>query len=167
MKIQKQFLGFIFIFVILISFSQCSSAQKLQDQASFELGEISYQKWFSGVQSGGSGYHLSINVISNKDHVVFDSIYFRGYRAKIEAVKSLYIANIRTESNQTETITMSNSKDEFNNKLPLELSQTPFNLADNECVISYIEKNTTKYLKVKNLIEKQRAEYPLTPPKKP
>ncbi|MCX7548821.1 hypothetical protein OS188_12740 [Xanthomarina sp. F1114] len=167
MKIQKQFLGFIFIFIILISFSQCSSAQKLQDQASFELGEISYQKWFSGVQGGGSGYTLSLNLISNKNNVVLDSVYFRDYRAKIEAGKSLYIANIITESNQSETITMSNSKEEFGNKLPKELSQNPFNLVQDECVISYIENNTTKYLKVNNLMEKQRAEYPLAPPKKP
>lgn len=168
MKTQKQFLGFILITVILISFTQCSSAQKIQDQASFELDQIVYQKWVSGVQGGGSGINLTIPVTSNINKVVFDSIYFRGYQAKIEGTNPEYVAHIKTEINQKNDLNMSSkAQEEFGNVTPKEVINFPFNFADNECVISYIENNTTKYFKVNNLLEKPRAEYPSAPPKQP
>jgi hypothetical protein len=168
MKIQNQFIGFISFIVILICFTQCSSAQKLQEKASFELGQVTFQKWVAGIQGGGSGYHMLIHVVSNKNNVAFDSIYFRGYRAKIDIEKINYVAYIKTETNQRKDIIMSNNgNDEFGNKSPLKESDFPFKLADNECVISYIENKTTKYIKVKNLIENPMEEYPSAPPKQP
>ncbi|MCX7551364.1 hypothetical protein [Xanthomarina sp. F2636L] len=168
MKTQKQFLGFILILSILITFTQCSSAQKLQEQASFELGEVSFQRWIAGVQGGGSGYHMLINVISNKNNVVFDSVYFRGYKAKIEIGKIAYVANIKTKDNQREDLIMSNNgQEEFGNKQPNKEANSSFKLSDKECVISYIENETTKYLKVNNLIEKPKEEYPSAPPREP
>jgi len=168
MKIQNQVLSFIFISVIILSFTQCSSAQKLEEKASFELGQVMFQNWVAGVQGGGSGIYMLIHVVSNKNNVVFDSIYFRGYKAEIEIGKMGYVANIKTEINQREDIIMSNNgQDEFGNKPPLKDSNFPFNLAENECVISYIEKDITKYLKVNNLVEKPREEYPSAPPKQP
>lgn len=168
MKTQKQFLGFILIITILITFTHCSSAQKLQEKASFELGKVSYQKWIAGVQGGGSGYHMLIFVTSNKNNVTFDSIYFRGYKAKIEIGKINYVANIKTEINQKEDLIMSNNgPDEFGNKTPLKDPDFPFKLQLDECVISYIENHTTKYYKVENLVEKPKEEYPSAPPKQP
>ncbi|GGG36320.1 hypothetical protein [Bizionia arctica] len=168
MKLQKQIFAVLSIIGIIISFTHCSSAQKLQEQASFELGQVSYQTWFAGVQGGGSGIHMIINVVSNKNHVVFDSVFFRGYKAKMEIGKIGYLASFKTDLNQREDVIMSNrDKDEFSNKTPLKEANDPFKLDNNECVISYIEKNTTKYLKVKNLVEKSREEYPSAPPRQP
>ncbi len=168
MTASKQFMGLISIVFIFISFSHCSSAQKLQEKASFELCKVLYQKWIAGVQGGGSGYHMLIHVTSNKNNVTFDSIYFRGYKAKIEIGKINYVANIKTEINQKEDLIMSNNgPDEFGNKTPLKDPNFPFKLKNDECVISYIEKNTTKYLKVENLVEKPKEEYPSAPPKQP
>lgn len=170
MKNKKQFFGFILMVAILFSFTQCSSAQKLQlqEKTSFELGEVSFQKWIAGVQGGGSGYHFLINVVSNKNNVVFDSVYFREYQAKIEIGKIGYVANIKTEINQREDIIMSNNgKEEYGNKSRLKTANFPFKLTENECVISYIENGITKYLKVKNLVEKPREEHPSVPPKQP
>lgn len=168
MKINKHLLGIISIITILICFTQCSSAQKLQENASFELGQVTFQNWVAGVQGGGSGYHMLINVISNKNNVDFDSIYFRGYKAKIEIGKINYVAGIKTEINQREDIIMSNNgNDEFGNKARFKDANFPFKLKDNECVISYIEKSTIKYYKVKNLIKKPSEEYPSAPPRQP
>ncbi|TYA52252.1 hypothetical protein [Formosa maritima] len=141
---------------------------QLQETASFELGQVTFQKWIAGVQGGGSGYHMLINVISNKNNVKFDSIYFRDYKANIEIGKINYVANIKTDLNQRDDIIMNNNgQDEFGNKTPLKENNFPFKLAENECVISYIEKETTKYIKVENLIEKPKEEYPSAPPKQP
>ena len=168
MAVRKQFLGVILIVFILISFTHCSSAQKLQEKVSFKLGEVSYQKWIAGVQGGGSGYHMLIHVISNKNNVIFDSIFFRGYRAKIEIGKIAYVAQIKTEINQREDLIMShNGHDEFGNKTPLKAPDFPFKLQHDACVISYIENHTTKYYKVENLLEKPKEEYPSAPPKQP
>ncbi|MFL0352929.1 hypothetical protein [Xanthomarina sp. GH4-25] len=170
MKNKKQFLGFIFMAVILISFTQCSSAQKLQlqENVSFELGQVTFQRWVAGVQGGGSGIHMLINVVSNKNNVIFDSVYFRGYQTKIEIGKIDYIANFKTDLNQREDLIMSeNGKEEFGNESPIKEANFPFKIADNECVISYLEKGTTKYLKVNNLVEKPKEDYPSAPPKQP
>jgi hypothetical protein len=168
MKRQNLFLSFITIIGIIISFTNCSSAQKLQEHASFELGKVTYQTWVAGVQGGGSGIHMLIDVDSNKNNVILDSVYFRGYKAKIEIGKIGYVASIRTEINQKGDIIMSNNgEDEFGNKPQLKEANFPFKLEDNECVISYIENKTTKYLKVKNLVEKPREEYPSAPPRQP
>jgi hypothetical protein len=168
MKIQKQFFGFISVIGIILCFTQCSSAQKLQEEASFLLGEVSYQTWVAGVQGGGSGIHMLINVVSNRNNVDFDSVYFRGYKAKIEIGKIGYIAHFKTDINQREDIIMSNNgKDELGNKSPFKEANSPFELTEDECVISYIEKNTTKYFKVKNLVKKPSEEYPSAPPKQP
>jgi|SRR5690554_1922589 len=168
MLTQKQFLGSVLITVILLSFTHCSSAQKTQDQASFELGPVSYQKWVAGVQGGGSGINVFIPVISNKNKVIFDSLYFRGYQTKIEKNNLEYVAYIKTELNRRKDLIMSNKTyEEFGNVAPLKETDFPFSLADNECVISYIENKTIKYLKIPNLLEKPKEEYPSTPPKQP
>jgi len=168
MTASKQFMGLISIVFIFISFSHCSSAQKLQKKPSFNLGEVSFQKWIAGVQGGGSGYHMLIHVTSNKNNVTFDSIYFRGYKAKIEIGKIAYTAQIKTEINLREDLIMSHEgPDEFGNKTPLKDPDFPFKLQLDECVISYIENHTTKYYKVENLVEKPKEEYPSAPPKQP
>ncbi|MEO8934282.1 MAG: hypothetical protein ABI295_08235 [Xanthomarina sp.] len=128
------------------------------DKPSFELGQITYYNWNEGYQSG---LNLTIPVISNKNKVVFDSIYFRGYQAKIEQMNSEYTALIITESHLNKDLIMSSkSQKEYGNSPPFQKINSSFNLTTYECVVSYIENKSTKYLKLKNLIEKPKEEYP-------
>lgn len=180
MKILRTVFVSFFMCFIMLSFSQCCTTKHtskqdntnkmgdLQKNPSFELDSTYFQKWVAGVQGGGSGIHLYISVLTNKNQVVFDSAYFRGYKAKIEISKMGYIASFKTELNQKEDIIMTNKNHgEFGNKSPLNETYFPFKLNQNECVISYIEDHTKKYFKIENLIEKSMEQYPSAPPKQP
>jgi uncharacterized protein YozE (UPF0346 family) len=178
MRFLKTSILSLFMLFLLASFSNCSSTKQannkqankigmhnFQETPSFTLGETSYKYWTAGVKGGGSGINVLILVEENKDNVVFDVIYFRGMQSKFEAIKTGYVANFRTKANQREDIIMSTNKNaEYGNEIA-DKATFPFQLKDNECVISYIEDNTTKYFKIENLVEKPRDEYPSAPPK--
>ena len=163
--------------VVLTSFTRCSSLKKtntidsnkdilkLDNKASFALSQTYYQNWVAGVKGGGSGIHMYITVESNKNNVVFDSAYFRGYQAKLELSKMGYIASFKTAANNKKDIIMSNKLNaEYGNQV-YEKQDFPFDIKEDQCVISYIENNTKKYLLVENLIEKRRVLYPSAPQK--
>ncbi len=166
MKIKSLIIFLFSAVFITFGFLQCSSSKtngqqgmvELEKKPSFVLGDVFFQKWIAGVQGGGSGYHLYVPVKENKKHVVFDSAFFRGLKAKLDQGKMGYIASFKTNLNSKPDISMSsNPLDEYGNIFPQELKL-------NECVLSYIEKNQVKYYKVIPLIEKQTEYYPITPP---
>ncbi len=160
------------IVLILISFSQCSSAQKLQEEALVKFGKAYYQNWVAGVQGGGSGIDIFIPVEQEmpKEQIKLDSIYFRGNVSKLEMSPtntSLFIGRFLSESNQKKDIIMSgNPNDEYGNEAPKLKVKIAFELKENECVVSYIEDNKVKYFKIENVVEKQTLYYPSVPPKK-
>jgi hypothetical protein len=151
--------------MIMTSFSQCSSSQKLQEKAPATFGEVYFQRWNAGIQDGGSGINLFIPVTDT--NVVLDSVYFRGKSAKLETKPtdtSLYVGRFKTEFNQPKDIVMSsNPLDEYNNPLPIQKERMPFTLKDSECVLSYKDGQTTKYFKIENIIEKEAINYPSAP----
>ena len=172
MKHYKSVTVLVLLFVMLTSFTQCKSSKKINDNqqafkleenASFTLSETYFQSRVAGVKGGGSGIHMYINVLTNTNNVVLDSVYFKGLKAKVEVSKMGYIASFKTKANQKEDIVMSNNKSaEYGNQIPTK-QDFPFDLKDNEAVISYTENATLKYLLIKNIKEKSRIEYPSAP----
>ena len=149
----------------MASFSQCSTAQKLQKNAPTQFEDIYCQKWTAGVKGGGSGLNL---FISAKDKSIqLDSVYFRGKATKLE-VKSgdlqLYIGRFKTEFNQPKDIVISSdSNEEYDNQLPQKTEVIPFELKDNECVVSYIKDDKTLYYKISNVQQREPLSYPSAP----
>lgn len=166
MKSLKYISSLVLLLVLMVSFSQCSTAQKLQKEAPVEFGQVYAQKWVSGVQGGGSGINVFIPVDNNS--VAFDSIFFRGQKAKLkfnESGQNLYIGRFRTEFNQKKDIILSSDmSEESKNKLPQLKEELPFELSENECVISYHKNNETLYYKISNIKIKQPLHYPSAPP---
>lgn len=154
------------LFFFISTLTKCSGSKTNNKQGavpfetkpSFVLGDVFFQRWVAGVKGGGSGYHLYVPVEANKKHVVFDSAFFRGLKAKLDQGKIGYIASFKTAQNRKQDINMSNNQlDEYGNSFP-------YKLQSNECVLSYIEKNQIKYFKIDSIIEKQAEYYPRTPP---
>lgn len=157
--------------IIMTSFSQCSSAQKLQKEAPVKFGTAYYQHWVAGIQGGGSGINLFIQTEGfSKENIQLDSVYFRGKASKFEVKPnnpSLFIGRFSLKSNQKKDIIMSNKpKAEYGNELPELKTKIPFELKDNECVVSYKEGDKTKYFKIENLVEQPPQYYPSAPPRK-
>lgn len=156
--------------LIMTSFSHCSSAQKLQEKAPFELNNAYFQQWVAGIKGGGSGLNLFIPLKEDlPKKILLDSVYFRGEATKLEAKldnSRLFVGSFDSESNQKEDIIMSNEPHaEYGNKPPKLKSKIPYELKGNECVVSYIEGKRVKYFKIENVVEKQIIQFPGVKPK--
>lgn len=140
------------VILLTISFFQCKSA-KLDQTPPFSIKEATYNRYVGGVR-GVSGMWIHLNYETNSV-VKFDSIYFQGKRAKIEIQKNnnkkLVSAHFNTSTRDTKNdlILDSNSLKEFNNELPKQ--KTPFQLEENEAILSYLIKGKAHYYKVKNI----------------
>lgn len=126
----------------------------IQQQSSFVIEGIQYQRWISESKGEGSGYHIYISVSENRNHAIFDSVYFKGYVAKIEVGKMGYFASIQTPENQEKDLIMSGKNtDEFGNT-PQIMSNKQYDFAENTCVIRYIEKGEIIFYKYKLMTDK-------------
>ena len=168
MKNLKTILFSLLMLFVMASFSQCSSAKKLQKDTPFTLGQVYCQAWIAGVEGGGSGLNIFIPISDTA--IELDSVYFRGKVAKLETKlqnKSLYIGRFVSNANQKKGLIMSNEPyAEYGNKMPKISQKIPFELKDSECVISYKDGKTIKYFKIDNIVEKDLIPYPSAPPNK-
>lgn len=156
MKFIKPIFKLLLLFTVMFSFFGCSSTKKLQNSIPFEIGEVYYQHWVSGVKDGGYGVNLFIPIVSNPNNIILDSIYFRGQQSKLEMTnKTLYVGRFQDNSNQKKNIIMSSEPfAEYGNKVPELPKEVPFKLEANACVISYKQGIKTKYFKIKGLAKK-------------
>lgn len=167
MKVIHHLSYFIIMLVFMASFSHCSSAQKLQKNAPVEFGDVYCQSWVAGVKEGGSGLNLFIPVTDTS--ISLDSVFFRGKVAKLEFSQenSLYIGRFKTEFNQPKDIILSSDpKEEYANKMLQKETLIPFDLKDDECVVSYKKENDINYYKISNIKQKEPLNYPSAPPNK-
>ncbi|MFD2916991.1 hypothetical protein [Psychroserpens luteus] len=170
MKSLKQISFSMVMLILMASFSQCSTAQKLQEKAPTQFGDVYFQKWTAGVKGGGSGLNLFVPV---KDKSVrLDSAYFRGKAVKFEIREAneglLYVGRFKTEFNQPkqDMIMSSDPNKEYGNQLQKKTSAIPFELKDDECVVSYIKDGKILYYKISNVNERESLNYPSAPPNK-
>ena len=164
MKTLNKLIGLITLSLIMTSFSQCSSAQKLQEKAPTNFGQVYCQTWVAGVRGGGSGINIFIPVTNFS--VKIDSVYFRGKKAKLNIEsdnKMVFVGRIKTDLNNEQHDVMVNSevKEEQKEEAPKET--IPFELQNNECVVSYIDNGAVKYYKIENVVDKPLTSYPMQP----
>jgi len=151
----------------MASFSQCSSTKQLQEKSPMALDQVYCQKWVAGIQGGGSGLNIFIPIKENT--VQFDSVYFRGRSVKLEfrEKEMIYIGRFISAFNQKKDMIMSSEPNaEYGNQVPTEPVKIPFELKDNECVISYIKEGQSMYFKIDNVVEKEMIPMPSASPNK-
>jgi hypothetical protein len=141
------------ILLLTFGFTQCASLN-LDTNPPFQITSAMYQNWVGGMP-GSNGVLLTISYQSDA-YIAFDSIYFL---KKVSKLQSNEYKGSKTISGRFDTsvsshhknITLhSDPKKEFNNQLPT-LKKFPFELKENEAVVSYKVKETLKYFKVKNI----------------
>jgi len=145
-------IAFLSLALILVSFLfQCTTIPKLEKKAPTTIENVYFLKWNAGTQEGGSGINF---FIETKDaSVTFGSLYFRGQQAELKPKPNndlLYLGCFKSNGN------MSNDSIQ-------ESSNFPFQLKNNECVISYLKDNKVRYFKISNVIERQSINYPTSP----
>ena len=168
MKLLNKLTSLILMVFVMSSFSQCASTLKLQEDVPLEIGEVYYQHWVAGVKGGGSGVNLFIPIESNQNNIVLDSVYFKGKQEKLELKNNtIYIGRFASKANQKQDIIMSSDpQKEYGNPIPELSRKTPFKLHDNECVVSYFEKDKIKYFKIMGIVRKESKLYQKAPSKK-
>lgn len=161
------------LFLPILLFLTCNSAKKnlqtnkpllINNAESNQISTVTYQKWVAGQQQSGSGYNLTINTSKQIQTLQLKDIYFRGLKGKITKTGNSYKATLKQPVKKDIQLS-SDVLDEHKNSLP-EASNFPFLLNDNECVISYIDSHTIKFIKIINLKEKPAEYYPSAKPRK-
>lgn len=165
MKRNKPHIFICIASLFLMSFSQCSSTKNLQKEVPLAFGEVYCQAWTGGVEAAGSGLNIVIPALESDSKISLDSVYFRGKVTILEQKqvnsKTTYIGRFRSKPPKDFVIS-NNPKEEYGNTIDLP-QNFPFDLKDNECVVSYKEANETKYYKITNVVEKPRNNYPSAP----
>ncbi|WP_299883765.1 hypothetical protein [uncultured Lacinutrix sp.] len=165
-----------YIILVLACFSlillmQCSSSKKgvkmeekkIEFQSDIVVKAPYYTKWAAGEKSGGTGFNVYFPNLINKSNYPVETVYFRNLTGRILVGKGAYFVTLK---DKTKDIIMSNEPNaEYGNTLPNNQDTFPFQLKDNECVISYIVNGETKYYKMNNLVEKPGEYLPSQAPR--
>lgn len=157
MKSLKQIPLILLISIVMMSFSKCNDESKLETQAPIEIGDVYYKTWVAGARWGGSGINLFIPIKSNPNKIILDSVYFLDKMTKLEHIgDTLVVGRFETDVNKQLDIVMSGDpNEEYGNAVPKLKKNIPFELKENECVVSYISNNKTRYFKIDNIIKKE------------
>ena len=152
---MKTLLNIILGSVVLFSFAQCGNskemAYKVQDESAFNISKATFKEWVAGVAGGGSGVNVVLSFSNlNTDNITIDSVFFRGQVSKIEKKPTVYVARFKTNINNAPDLIMHGDTDqEYGNKAPTKEQSFPFEIEDDEAIISYKEKGKVKYYKQK------------------
>ncbi|MBU3011168.1 hypothetical protein KO506_07120 [Polaribacter vadi] len=135
------------ILIIVFVFSQCGSLQ-FDKTPPFKIIAATYTNWVGG-QPGVRGTNVKVQFTSTK-RIQFDSIYFDNKVAKLQTKNSndnLLIGYFNTSSIKRDIILDANPIKELKNSVP-KIKKFPFDLEENEVVISYKIKDKIKYFKI-------------------
>jgi len=141
------------ILLITFGFTQCGSL-KLEKNPPFEIVSAKSQNWIGGMP-GSNGMMVTISYKSESD-IAFDSIYFSKKISKLQRYKNngnkSLLATVYTSVSlgKSDLIMHSDTKKELKNELP-KTKKFPFELKENEAIISYLENGIVKFYKIENI----------------
>lgn len=158
--------------VVTVLITSCSSQKNLVNSAPFQIGEGYSQEWIGGKEATGSGLLVKIPV-SEIEGYTLNTLFFRGQQAYVkietEEGQKFVVAKFDKERKVAphDIVAHADPREEFGNK-PIkneakEELEFPFTLADDEAVLSYIQKSTINYVKVKGVKDKPALIYSSKP----
>lgn len=154
---------FVPIFLTLMSFSQCDR-DAFDKKAPVDFTKIYYQDWVGG-RPGSEGTIVTLIAKQPVQELLFDSIYFDKKVAKMEALTvngelRLSANFIKRSQKDNDLILSSDPKEEFGNQPSKASAKIPFELADNEAVISYVINGKKRYFRLKKIQKAKTLYYP-------
>ena len=151
--------------LLTLTLSGCSSQRKLVQEAPMKFGEATCQAWTGGRAESGSGLLLEIPMVMDAaETVVIQQAFFRGKVADVtmENVETgmLAKANFKNGTRTKPDMTMHvDAKQEVGNQPPQPKEEFPFDLEDDQCVLSFLDGDTVKYVKVEGIKDKKPLFY--------
>lgn len=164
MNLLKKAMNAILLTVFALSFLNCANQKQtlaqtnpnpnfgLQNEPVFRFDQVQFQEWYAGINVGGTGFNIFLQNITNDENIILDKVYFRNLTGVLIKGKGQYSALLKNAS--TDYTWQDTEKP----------ADYPFDLAFNECVISYKENGQTKYYKIASLNEKAGTYYENGPP---
>ena len=167
---MKTFINLILASIVLVGFSQCGNSKylgyKFEKKAPFKVREATYQSWVAGIEGGGAGITIiitfeEIDSIGANDLFEIDSIYFRNQlmKAVTKGNPNQIIGRYKSTINQPKDVVFHRDVvKEYGNEAPRPIENSPFELAEEEAVITYKQHEKIKYYKLK-LVKKASVFY--------
>ena len=149
------------ILFLLLGFSQCGGST-LVKKSTLKVEKAFYNKWFGG-QRGVRGTKVEIH-LKDASEVIFVALYFQGKRTKVEVSQmekfTRIIAHFSTLKRKNRNLILdADITKELENTLP-SLEEFPFQLKENEAMLSYKKENKTVYFKIENIKKVQSIPFP-------
>ena len=147
---MKKFIGIGFIILTIITFFGCGTSKaKAQYKHPFKVLEATYA---NSVVEQTDLLVTTLKITINNKEIRLDSVYFRNHKAPLKHVEStknsVFTGSFTTSATPHDYILSSDSKEEFGNKPPVTVSKLPFEIKDNEAVVSYVYKDKIRYYKI-------------------
>lgn len=158
---MKKIIPIAILALIMMSFSQCSSAQ-FDKKPPATITESFYQDWVGG-RPGSKGTLVTIKMKAPQTAIVFDSIYFNGKTVKLgssinEDIVTL-TGNFIVTTKHNNMIMHADPKEEFGNKPPQQVKKIPFELQKDEAIISYFKNSKKIYYRLSNIKKRKTLFY--------
>ena len=156
MKNLKKAVYAIIFTCTLSSLFQCASPKvattNFEQQTPFTVKSVVFQEWYAGIKVGGTGINVFVPVSHVNDNIAFNEVYFRNLKGKLVKRGNKYTAVLKHPS-RNYTFQKAEKPIDY-----------PFDLKDDECVISYSENGQIKYHKIVSLNEVAGTYYENGPP---
>ncbi|MFD1292945.1 hypothetical protein ACFQ5N_03760 [Lutibacter holmesii] len=137
----------------LLLFFSCSSTAKIsENNPPFKVLKATYSNW-KGSKPSENGFLITIK--TNNSAVVLDTVFFRNTITPLIFNKEpeTYSATIVVPNSKLDLQLDINSKNEFGNQVPHTSTKIPFDLKENEAVVSYLYKGKNYFHKISNVIK--------------
>lgn len=146
------------VLVVIYTCSFLCAGQKVntsitfEELAPFKVKSVSFQKKYTDNKTGARDIMIYFNIANLSKAIKIERVYFRNLSEKLNEKDGKYEALLKKES-QDQTINNSEKRTVY-----------PFKILDSECVVSYIEGETIKYIKVSAYSEIAATYYESGPP---
>jgi hypothetical protein len=143
----------ILVLFVSIGFTQCKNLKLEQKTTpSITINNVTYHSWTGGQEPATGGIRVEFT-IHGSECVNPDSLYFRGQRAKLATINyatgDLWIADYGNANYYNKPLAKSKGTASF-----------PFQLKENEAMLSYYCKKKKYYHKITNIIKTRHILYP-------
>lgn len=145
---MKKIIGIGFITLLSFIFFGCG-VSKAQNNHPFKVLEATYA---NSVVEQTDLVLTTLKITTNNKEIQLDSVYFRNHKASLKHVKSdensVFSGSFTTSTIPHDYILSSDPKQEFGNKPPVTVSKLPFEIKENEAIVSYFYKDKINYYKI-------------------
>lgn len=147
---MKKYIHIALITLVGLAFLGCGTS-KVNGQAEppFKVVEAT----FANLVNSELGIKETIVIIKiDNSNMKLDSLYFRNNKMSLvkdfSSSENIFLGSFTTSITPHDYILESDPKQEFGNKPPVMVSKIPFELTDDEAVVSYFYKNKINYYKI-------------------